>query len=305
MTVTELYESVWDGVQLSAGYILDPNKRIYYAFLVTSVVLAFGVFRTSKIKGSFLHYIFNPRVWWGDSPKVDYAFLIFNGLVKVIAIAPMLVLGLYLSFYTKEFLLSKLGYPELQISSFWIVFFYTSTLFVVKDLSSYVVHWLFHKVPWLWKFHKVHHSATVLNPITQYRIHPFELIVNNLKGLFVFGLVTGCFDYLSNGQFSVFSILGVNVFGFVFMALGANLRHSHVKLEYPSWMESWVISPLQHQVHHSDNPDHYDSNLGSVLSIWDRVFGTLIKSREVTKIKFGLGKKENPRYRGFWQNLFP
>ena len=305
MTITNVYNKIWEGIQLSAGYILDPNKRVFYVFLLTSLIIAFAVFKSTRKRGSFLNYAFNSKVWWGNSPKVDYAFLILNGLVKVVLIAPMLVLSLYLSFYIKEFLLNKFGYPEVQISSFWVVFFYTLTLFIIKDLSSFFVHWLFHKVPWLWKFHKVHHSATVLNPITQYRIHPFELIVNNLKGLFVFGVVTGCFDYLSNGQFSLYSILGVNVIGFIFMALGANLRHSHVKLKYPSWVENWLISPVQHQVHHSDNPVHYDRNLGSVLSVWDRIFGTLIKSKEVKKIKFGLGEKENPRYRGFWQNLFP
>lgn len=306
MTITELYEKVLEGLLLAGGYFLDPNKRIFFGFLITSLILAFWVYHSkSNRKESFIHYVFNPKVWWSESAKIDYAFLIFNGIFKVLIIAPFLVFSLYLSFYIKEFLLNRFGYMDVIIPNVWIVVGYTLSLFICRDFSTYVVHYLFHKVPFLWRFHKVHHSATVLNPLTQYRIHPLELVINNLKGLLVFGLVTGLFDYLSNGQFNVFEILGVNVIGFLFMALGANLRHSHVKLKYPDWLESFLISPVQHQIHHSENKAHFDSNLGSVLAVWDNVFGTLIKSKNVKKLRFGLGEIENKRFQKFWQNLFP
>ncbi len=305
MTLTEVYEKVGEGIQLSFGYFMDPNKRIFFAFLITSFLLSYYVFRSTRVQGTFLKYVFNAKVWMGTSPSIDYCFLVFNGVFKVFAIAPLLVVGLYVSFYTKEFLLDHLGYLEFEISEFWIVTLYTVTLFVVKDFSSYWVHWLFHKVPFLWRFHKVHHSARVLNPITQYRIHPIELVANNLKGLVVFGVVTGIFDFLSNGKFSIYTIFGVNVLGFLFLTLGANLRHSHVKLKYPSWLENYLISPVQHQIHHSDDPQHFDRNFGSVLAIWDRLFGSLIKSKGIQRIRFGLGKEENLRFSSFWRNLFP
>jgi sterol desaturase/sphingolipid hydroxylase (fatty acid hydroxylase superfamily) len=305
MTVTDIYLQLVEGIQLSANYFVDPNKRVYWGFLFTSMILAYGVFAQVKRKGGFLQYLFNKKVWWGNSPKVDYLFLIFNGVVKVIFIGPFLIFGLYLSFYVKEFFLNGFGYPTYTISKFWIISGYTFTLFVCKDFASFLVHLLFHRVPLLWRFHKVHHSATVLNPLTQYRIHPLELLVNNAKGVLVFGGVTGIFDYLSNGQFSVYAVLGVNVFGFVFMAVGANLRHSHVKLAYPEWLESILISPVQHQIHHSQNPKHFDRNMGSVLSIWDGWFGTLLKSKQIGKLRFGLGFQENGKMRSFFQNLFP
>lgn len=305
MTVSEIYYKVAEGIELSSGYFLDPNKRVYFGFLTTSILLAFWVYKSAKPKVGFINYLFHKKVWWGKSPKVDYLFLIFNGVFKVVFIGPLLVLGLYLSFYTKEYLLNNFGYSSIAVSKFWIVMGYTIVLFVIKDFSSFLVHYLFHKIPFLWRFHKVHHAATVLNPITQYRIHPIELLVNNLKGIVVFGFVTGVFDYLANGDFNVFAILGVNAFGFVFMALGANLRHSHVRLSYPEWMESVFISPVQHQIHHSQNPAHFDRNLGSVLSIWDGLVGTLIKSKQIGFIRFGLGAKENKNFQNFWQNLFP
>tara|TARA_B100000508_G_scaffold141021_1_gene145169 strand:+ start:8894 stop:9424 length:531 start_codon:yes stop_codon:yes gene_type:complete len=160
-----------------------------------------------------------------------------------------------------------------------------------------------HKVPVLWEFHKVHHSATTLNPITQYRIHPVELILNNIKGILVFGITTGVFDYLSNHQIEKILFLGANVFSFVFMFWGANLRHSSVKLKYFNFLEYIFISPFQHQIHHSNKPEHYDKNIGAKLAIWDWMFGTLVRSENVDKIEYGLGEVEDKKLGNLWQNL--
>jgi len=302
MTITDIYELVKDGIQLSLSYFISPNKRIYIPFLLSSLILSYFVFKFTRVRQSFIDYVFHKKVWWSSSARVDYIFLVFNGVFKVIAIGPWLILGVYVSFYTKEFLLSLFGYPNFTLSSKWIVLGYTGTLFVIKDLSTYIVHLMMHKIPILWRFHKVHHSAEVLNPITQYRIHPVELLINNLKGIMIFGLVTGIFDFLSNGAMQLWMILGVNGLGFLFMLLGANLRHSHVKLKYPEWLELWLISPVQHQIHHSDRKEHFDRNLGSVLAIWDRLFGTLVLSKNIGRIKFGLGTAGKNMH-SFGQNL--
>ena len=85
------------------------------------------------------------------------------------------------------------------------------------------------------EFHKVHHSATTMNPMTQDRIHPVELILNNARGIIGFGLVTGVFDYYSNHELD-HCFYRANIFTFLFMFFGANLRHSHVKLKYPNFL---------------------------------------------------------------------
>lgn len=180
--------------------------------------------------------------------------------------------------------------------------YYTITITIVGDLSVYLVHFLMHKVSFLWEFHKIHHAATSLNPITQYRIHPAELIINNARGIIVFGLITGLFDYLSNHQINMVTFIGVNAFSFVFLLLGANLRHSHVRLKYWNWVEYIFISPFQHQIHHSDKLAHFNKNLGSKLALWDWIFGTLLRSKQVTTVKFGL-RKENSNYHSFLDNL--
>lgn len=160
-----------------------------------------------------------------------------------------------------------------------------------------------HKIPFLWEFHKIHHSATELNPFTQYRIHPVELIINNARGIFVKGVITGIFMYMANGSISLYTFIGVNVFNFLFLFWGANLRHSHVRLKYFNFLEYILISPFQHQIHHSNKPEHYDRNLGSRFAFWDYLFGTLVRSENTGKIEFGLGEREDKDYQTFAQNL--
>ena len=162
-----------------------------------------------------------------------------------------------------------------------------------------------HKISFLWEFHKVHHSSTILNPFTQYRLHHIDLILNNLKGFVSFGFITGLFDYLSTNQISTYTFLGVNGLHFIFLAAGANLRHSHIRLKYNHFVEFFLISPFQHQVHHSIEINHYDKNFGSKFAIWDLMFGTLIRSKEVKyRLRFGLSYKERSSFSSITLNLY-
>lgn len=284
-------------------YLLNPSKRIFYLYLVSSIALAYYVYHQSKIQYSFLKYLFNKKVWASKSAFVDYGLVFFNGLIKVFLIAPYVVFGLYLSIYVNDLLVSWFSYPSFSLSPVLTVALFTICLSVFSDFATYLLHLALHKIPILWEFHKVHHSATTLNPITQYRIHPIELIINNIKGILVFGITTGIFDYLSNHQVHKMMFLGANVFSFVFLFWGANLRHSHVKLKYFNFLEYVFISPFQHQIHHSNQKNHFDKNLGAKLALWDWLFGTLVRSEEVQKVEFGLGKEENNKFSGFWKNL--
>ena len=80
------------------------------------------------------------------------------------------------------------------------------------------------------------------------------------------------------------------LFVFLFNVFGSNLRHSHIWLGFGDKVENWIISPAQHQIHHSDSVKHFDTNFGTALAIWDRMFSCLIKSSSVKQISFGLGK---------------
>lgn len=272
---------------------ISTHQRVFILYLLTSLLMAYLVYRNTQKKPSFLRYIFPKKVWWGSSSRIDYVILVVNGFVKAILITPLLFIGVFLQHYINDALVASFGIFPYDVSLWLVVAVYTIMIWLVGDFASFFIHFMMHRIPFLWEFHKVHHSATVLTPFTQYRIHPIELVLNNLKSLMVYGLVTGVFYYLAAGEVGTLTFIGVNVFTFLFLALGSNLRHSHVKFKFPPLMERIFISPFQHQIHHSDAEQHFNKNLGSHLAIWDLMFGTLVLSKEVKKIRFGLGKEEN------------
>ena len=298
----EIYNLLEESLALSLSYFVNTEKRIHILYLLSSMILAYYVFSKSRIKTSFVKYLFPKRIWASQSAFVDYYLFVFNSIFKIMLIAPYIIVGFYIAFYINEALLVIFGYPKFSLGVTQTIILYTISLTIFGDFLTYIVHLLMHKVPFLWEFHKVHHSATTLNPMTQYRIHPVELIINNIRSIIVFGLVTGFFDYLSAHSIDKMVFLGVNVFHFIFLFFGSNLRHSHVKLKYPKYLEFIFISPFQHQIHHSLDPKHFNKNMGSKLAIWDYIFGTLVLSRSASKVRFGI-PKENLKYKSFWQNL--
>ena len=270
--------------------------------MFSSCVLALWVYFRRNTKGSFIKFIFSKKIWFSKSAFLDYSFVFFNAFVKVVVLAPIFAFGLLLAQYTEKLLVVIFDQPSFLLNEIESIIIYTVTIFLINDFSSFLVHYFMHKIPLLWRFHKIHHSATTLNPVTQYRIHPVELIINNFRGLFVNSITTGVFIYFSENSVYLITFFGVNILTFVFLFYGSNLRHSHVKLVYWNWLESIIISPYQHQIHHSNKPMHYNKNLGSKLAIWDWLFGTLVKSKSAQKIIFGLGE-EDQIYDTFFKNL--
>src|SRR5712692_6347813 len=145
-----------------------------------------------------------------------------------------------------------------------------------------------HRIPALWEFHKVHHSAEVLTPITFYRSHPVDMLGQTVAEALASGIVTSVFLYVFGPSLTLTTILGVNAFRFAFYLFGANLRHSHICLSFGSMIEHLVISPAQHQIHHSADPKHFNRNYGSEFAIWDWVFGSLYCARREERITLGL-----------------
>jgi sterol desaturase/sphingolipid hydroxylase (fatty acid hydroxylase superfamily) len=288
---------------MPVSYFVDTDKRIHFLYIFTSLGLAFYVYKKAQVKGSFLAYVFDKESWVSKSAFVDYGLLFCNAFVKVFLIGPYLVFGIYLSYKVEGFLPDLFGYPKASLSASSTLILYTVCLTLLSDFATYLVHYLMHRIPFLWEFHKVHHSATSLNPITQYRLHPVELIVNNAKGILVLGVVTGLFSYLSANPVELVTVIGANIFSFAFLVFGANLRHSRIPLKYFGWLEYIFISPYQHQIHHSNKTAHFNKNMGSKLAVWDWIFGTLIRSESVESLTFGIGKEEEPIYDSLWKNL--
>lgn len=251
--------------------------------------------------GGLRRIFLRKRYWWNRSTRVDYAVYLLNSLLKVFLFVPLLDLGYFFSTSTARLLLSLNGgeFPGLHAGFPWLPVF-TLFAFAFDDFLRFLHHWLMHKVPFLWRFHRTHHSARVLTPITLYRAHPVESAIATVRNSLSLGLSTGVFVFLFDARFSAFTFLGVNVFGFVFNLLGSNLRHSHVPLSFGP-LERVFISPKQHQIHHSRDSRHFDRNFGVSLALWDWLLGSLVFSREAkAPLRFGL---ENGRAGSLWRQL--
>jgi len=285
-----------------ADYVINPTRKTYFLYLLSSLVIAFVflLFSGSGEKGfaaRVRNYLFNRAHWMGASPANDYFLTVFNSCLRALLIVPFFLSGLSLSYKFAGWLIinfdSPLAYTGSKVP---VVVGYTVCLWLLGDFSRFLLHYLAHRIAFLWEFHKVHHSATVLNPFTLYRQHPVEMFLFHLRGSLVFGLVTGVFYYFFSSSLGIVEVLGVNAGRFVFLVTGSNLRHSHVPLSYGRWLEHIFISPLQHQIHHSIHPRDHHKNMGSHLAVWDWMFGTLkISEKGKHEYEFGIpdGKADN------------
>lgn len=269
-----------DNINLLAFFeqFILPNKRLFVGYLLAAAFIAL-LFLTYKIKsltGAFRKLIAD-HPFWTRSNLADYRLAVFN-FFFLSAIGSFLLTSVAVATFVFNFLNThtdaRLVFYSLE-TPLWLPLLYTATFFIVDDFARFFLHYLMHKFPLLWAFHKVHHSAQVLTPFTVLRTHPVEGILFSIRGSLVQGLCIASFVFAFGNQFSLVTVLGSNIFVFAFNVLGANLRHSHVYLRYFPWLEKWLISPAQHQIHHSVETRHFDKNMGVILAVWDRLFGTL------------------------------
>src|ERR1700704_2083036 len=135
--------------------------------------------------------------------------------------------------------------------------------FLVLDLAIYGQHVLFHKVPVLWRLHRMHHADLDIDVTTGGRFHPFEILISMLIKIAVviaFGI----------------PVVAVLLFELV---LNATSMFNHGNVSMPAALDHvlrWlVVTPDMHRVHHSILPAETDSNFGFNLPWWDRLFGNL------------------------------
>ncbi|MBP7784071.1 MAG: sterol desaturase family protein [Aliarcobacter sp.] len=281
-------------------YLIDPNKRIFWLYIISSIILAILYFYFSKKN---TRVIMSSKLWLHPSAKLDYYYFFISYFINIFLLVPFIISAKTIAFSVNKFLYAQFDYFENEFFSYGeIVFLYTITLFLVSDFTRYWLHRFLHTIPFLWEFHKVHHSAKVLTPITFYRVHPVENFLFGLRYSLSVGFVTGIFVYFFGAMIDIYAVVGVNVFLFVFSVFGANLRHSHVPFSYPRILEKWLMSPKQHQIHHSRK--HFDKNYGGFISIWDKMFGTLKLSNEVLVMKFGLRKNQMNDYSSLKSLIF-
>jgi len=170
----------------------------------------------------------------------------------------------------------------------------TAMLFLAYELGYWFHHWLSHKVPFLWEFHKAHHTAEVLTPLTNFRVHPLDswTFANILA--FSAAVAKGLGNYMFGDTAYQYALADTNIILVLFIHAYVHLQHTHMWISFRGLAGRVFISPAHHQVHHSGDPKHFNKNFGSCLALWDWMFGTLyVPQKEREPLVFGFADHPN------------
>ena len=172
----------------------------------------------------------------------------------------------------------------------------TILLFLGYELGFFFDHTLKHRIPALWELHRAHHSAEVLTPLVNFRVHPLNsLILANNLALFI-GVIGGAARYALGRNAASFTLFDQNVLMLLYIYLTAQLQHSEIWIPFTGIWGRVFMSPAHHQLHHSVDPAHFNCNLGASLAIWDWLAGSLrMPSVEPQRLAFGVsGHRHDP-----------
>jgi sterol desaturase/sphingolipid hydroxylase (fatty acid hydroxylase superfamily) len=201
--------------------------------------------------------------WWRRPLGIDLAYWfsgpVFNQLAVLLALALiglglLAVLGEALDRHFIERL--QQGRPWIRAWPLWLQ---GAAAFVVADFTLYWTHRAFHRVPFLWAMHAVHHSPTRLDWLAAVRGHPFNAVLGTLV---LAGVLAAC-------GFPLGVLAGV----VPLIGLLALLGHANVRWEFGPFRLLFA-SPRFHRWHHTATDEGGDRNFANFLPVWDRLFGT-------------------------------
>ncbi len=148
-------------------------------------------------------------------------------------------------------------------------------LLVLDLIAQYGVHYLLHKIKWMWRLHLIHHSDTQVDVTTGTRHHPIDFCIREFFALIAV-ILTGM-------PISFYFFYRIITIFFTYF--------THADIALPASLDkklSWVIvTPTMHKFHHHHEMPWTDTNYGNMFSIWDRLFGTFLYD-DPSKIEFGL-----------------
>ena len=233
------------------------------------------VFRTSILLGGIvLFWILEGIIplYSFNSKKGRHAFLnlLFTTTTAIIGFGFAFLL-LKSTEIVNEFQFGVIHFFELPLFVEVII-----SLLILDLVGAYLVHFVEHKVPWMWKFHVIHHSDKNVDVTTGLRHHPGETVFRIL-----------------------FTILGVYVSGasigivMLYQSLSVLFAHiTHANISLPQNLDRIIsylfVTPNMHKVHHHYKQPLTDSNYGNIFSIWDRIFGTYTFVNDSKSLVYGI-----------------
>ena len=277
-----------------------PDRIALYLVWTTIVFAAFFTYWQSPrapggIRGFFRHCI-PPGILTNPSARADFLFWLSRRLFM-----PLLVIPLGLSTATAGYaaytLLALIFGPATHAgpASTPTLVAFTVSMVVAYDFSYYLYHRLCHTVPVLWELHKVHHSARVMVGVTKDRVHPLDELLNRWWNGLIPGFTYGIWLFFAVDPVEL-TVFGISAYLIRDLLMMDVVRHTHMEMSYGPWLNRIFLCPYYHQLHHSVEPRHYNRNYGLLLSVWDRLFGTLTVPEPNQHFTFGLSNNEHAEY---------
>ncbi len=164
------------------------------------------------------------------------------------------------------------------------------SLMVLDLIGQYFVHYLLHKVHWMWRLHTVHHSDKKVDVTTGTRHHPFDFIIRE-----TFALIAVV-------------IMGMPITFYIFYRIISVLftYFTHANISLPIKLDKALslifVTPNMHKFHHHFQTPWTDKNFGNMFSIWDRMFGTFVYGN-TSNIKYGLDTVDHTNDENIWVQL--
>lgn len=153
------------------------------------------------------------------------------------------------------------------------VFLYWFALVILEDFLYFLLHWMDHVVRIFWAVHVTHHSSKEFNITTGFRSSVFQPIYR-----FVFFIPLAVIGFTPIDIMLVYSI--TQIWG-IFV-------HTKTIGKLPKWVGAIFVTPSHHRVHHGSNLIYLDKNMGMMLIIWDRLFGTFQEEVDEEVVDYGL-----------------
>ncbi len=281
---------------LSIGVLTFPDSLFSVASLtlaLATAVLFLGTRGGTTLRRArfwrVLRLIFSRRYLRHRSHALDVVYYIANTKVFGLILGWFVISGLTVSAGTYGALTGVFGeLAPSTASPVTILIIGSAALYIAYEFGYYVDHVIAHVVPFFWEFHRVHHDAEVLSPLTTWRLHP----VDSLKFANILALSIGATNGALHFAFGLPYAVGTFSYSLVltvFAYLLLQLHHTQVWIPFTGLLGRLFISPAHHQIHHSANPVHFNRNLGSCLAIFDWLFGTLhVPSRQRERLTFGV-----------------
>ncbi len=284
-------------------------------YILSTLMVMIGIYlyfrwKAGKKKVGFkdaLSFLFPKKIYLHKSARLGYKFYFIDPIIRFFLFNKFfqIPISAFIFIQVQQLLSTWLGEPSYDVNLietypiFFAIFFMIITVWL-KDLGFYFHHYLMHKVPFLWEFHKVHHSAEVLTPLTDWRNHPVDMLTMIYFTSILLGTFQALADYFLMSNLNFGQVIGFNFIVFGYYSIAYNLRHTHLWLSFGWHLNHIFMSPSQHQLHHSTDSRHFDKNFGSVLSFWDWVFGSLYVAKFEEKLEFGLTDKKDQDYTSVW-----